>query len=73
MEKYTIIFHTSEQVKDFIGWAVKIPYNMDASIGSITVDAKSLLGITGLGLEKKFLLVIYGELSDKEKSYIQQY
>ena len=73
MEKYAITFHSTKQMKDFVSWAVKIPYNMDAAIGSVTVDAKSFLGLTGLGLEKEFHLVIYGELSDKDKSYIQQY
>lgn len=70
MEKYTIVFHSLEQIRDFVQWAEKISCQMDVSIGSITVDGKSLAGIAAIGLGREILLTVHGELSDTERNSV---
>ena len=73
MQNYKITFHSLKQIENFVSWAEKIPYHMDASIGSVSIDAKSLLGMVSMGMEKELQLTIYGELSAIDKSYMQQH
>ena len=43
---------------------------MGVSIGSITVDGKSLAGIAAIGLGREILLTVHGELSDTERNSV---
>lgn len=67
MEKYKIVFHSLEQIQEFVKWAEKISCQMDISVDSIIVDGKSLAGIAAIGLEREILLTVHGKLSDTVK------
>lgn len=68
MEKYHLKFQSIEQINDFLRWGDKIDGRMDISSGALNVDAKSLLGIMNVGLNREMVLSVQGQLTQKEKS-----
>lgn len=61
MSQRTIIFSRPEDVLNFVRTAEKYPYDMDLESGRAVVDAKSLLGLMNLGLNKEIELKVYDE------------
>lgn len=61
MSQRTIIFSSPEDVLNFVRTVEKYPYDMDLESGRAVVDAKSLLGLMNLGLNKEIKLKVYDE------------
>ena len=59
MSQRTIIFSSPEDVLNFVRTVEKYPYDMDLESGRAVVDAKSLLGLMNLGLNKEIELKVY--------------
>ena len=59
MSQRTIIFSSPEDVLNFVRTVEK--YDMDLESGRAVVDAKSLLGLMNLGLNKEIELKVYDE------------
>ena len=75
MSQRTIIFSSPEDVLNFVRTVEKYPYDMDLESGRAVVDAKSLLGLMNLGLNKEIELKVYDEncqdLFDEISEYLQ--
>ncbi len=63
MQTATIMFRDVDDAKKFVSCAERYPDPVDVQCGNRMVDAKSLLGVIALGLEKKLNLKIYGDNS----------
>lgn len=61
MSELNITFRTLNDVADFVTIAEKYPYNMDLSIGSVVIDAKSLIGIMNLGLNQVINMKVHAD------------
>lgn len=61
MKSVTILLNTTESVKKFVSTISKYDYEMDLRSGRYVVDAKSLLGIFSLDLNKPVVLEIYSQ------------
>ena len=59
-----IRLNETEDVKEFVNEAAKCDFDIDISYNRIIIDAKSILGVTELGLGKVAKIVIH---SDDEK------
>lgn len=74
MSQRTIIFSSPEDVLNFVKKVEKYPYDMDLESGRSVVDAKSLLGLMNLGLNKEIELKVYDDncqdLFDEIAEYI---
>ena len=55
----TVRFVTIDQVQRFVDSVRKIPYDVDACHGNYVVDAKSLLGLLSLSLNRPLKLVLH--------------
>lgn len=73
MEKYNIRFQTMNQIVDFVKWGEGIEDNMDLSSGMINIDAKSMMGIILIGLNRDLVLSVQGELTENEKDFLKDY
>lgn len=73
MSKRTIIFTNPDDVLNFVKKVEKYPYDMDMCSGRCIVDAKSLLGLMNLGLNKKIELKVYEEECQDLFKEIEQY
>lgn len=65
MKSVKIKLDHAESVKRFVNLANDFPYDMDLRIGRHVVDAKSILGIFSLDLDKPIYLDIHS--TDCEK------
>lgn len=74
MNKTKVNFKNPDDVKNFVETVEKYPYSMDMKRGRYIVDAKSLLGLMNLGLNKDIELDVYEEdcsdLFDAIKQYV---
>lgn len=61
MSKMKIMFESPEDIQAFLNIIEGYPYDMDLSKGSITVDAKSILGIMNLGIKNEITLNVHAE------------
>ena len=59
MKSIVILLNTTDSVKNFVSTISKYDYEMDLRSGRYVVDAKSLLGIFSLDLNKPVILEIY--------------
>jgi phosphotransferase system HPr-like phosphotransfer protein len=73
MEKYNIRFQTMDQIVDFVKWGENIEDNMDLSSGVMNIDAKSMMGIIVIGLNRDLVLSVQGELTENEKDFLKDY
>ena len=73
MSTLKVIFHSPEDVLNFVNKVSKYPYDMDLIKGSVIVDAKSLLGIMNLGLSSVVELKVYDDNCDSLKEDIEKY
>lgn len=61
MKSVTIHLSLAENVKDFVAIVSKYPYDIDLRSGRHVVDAKSILGIFSLDLNKPITLEVYDD------------
>lgn len=61
MKSVTIQLSLAENVKDFVAAVSKYPYDIDLRSGRHVVDAKSILGIFSLDLNKPITLEVYDD------------
>ena len=59
MRSVTIHLSLAENVKDFVNIVSKYPYDIDLRSGRHVVDAKSILGIFWLYLNKPITMEVY--------------
>ena len=59
MKSVTIHLSLAENVKDFVNIVSKYPYDIDLRSGRHVVDAKSILGIFSLDLNKPIPMEVY--------------
>ena len=59
MKSVTIHLSLAENVKDFVNVVSKYPYYIDLRSGRHVVDAKSILGIFSLDLNKPITMEVY--------------
>lgn len=74
MKSVTIQLSLAENVKDFVAAVSKYPYDIDLRSGRHVVDAKSILGIFSLDLNKPITLEVYddncGDLLEDVKPFM---
>jgi phosphotransferase system HPr-like phosphotransfer protein len=73
MEKYNIRFQSMDQIVNFVKWGEHIDKHMDLSAGVLDVDAKSMMGIVYMGLNKDLVLTVQGQLAENEKAVLRDY
>ena len=61
MKELKIMLNTIEDVKDFVNITNRYEFDCDLVSGRYAVDAKSIMGIFSLDLEKPLNMVIRGE------------
>ena len=59
MNKTIVKFKNPDDSRNFVKTVEKYPFNMDMKSGKYIVDAKSILGLMTLGLNKKIELKVY--------------
>lgn len=64
MKSIKIKLNMAENVKTFVQKVANFPYDMDLRSGRYVVDAKSILGIFSLDLNKTVVLEIYSNDCD---------
>lgn len=73
MNELNITFKTLNDVADFVTKVEKYPFSMDLSLGSVVIDAKSLMGIMNLGLNQVISLKVYAEEWPELHQEIEKY
>lgn len=73
MSELKIVFRHTDEILEFVNVVQNFPYNMDMKHGNITVDAKSLLGLMNLGLQRECELKVYEENCDDLKAAVQRF
>lgn len=71
--EYTVIFKTVEEMKKFVNEAGKIDADMDMKKGRVIVDAKSLLGVIGMGINQFMTLSVHKGNVLEIESFITPY
>ena len=64
MTEFYVSLHSINDVKQFVTSASMMRVDIDVISGRYTVDAKSILGLCSLDLEKPVLVRVYGEDAD---------
>ena len=62
----------TEEVKDFVRAAGKCDFDIDISYGRILIDAKSFLGVLGLGFSRE-LTVTCGGRDENFENVLRKY
>lgn len=74
MKSITVLLNTTDSVKNFVETLSRYDYDMDLRSGRYVVDAKSILGIFSLDLNKPVVLEVFAdecdELIEKIKPFI---
>ncbi|MDD3839277.1 MAG: HPr family phosphocarrier protein [Clostridia bacterium] len=73
MKSVNIRLQMAENVKDFVNIVSRYPYEIDLKSGRHLVDAKSILGIFSLDLNKPLTLEIYDDNCDDLLSDIKKF
>lgn len=64
MVRFTVHFKSITDVKDFVHTVNSFPYDVDLSSGRYVVDAKSIMGIFSLELQRPINIEIHSEPCD---------
>ena len=67
MTEKKIQFENTADVEEFVKMAGRCDFEIDILYQHVYVDAKSLLGMLGLGLAKELTVQYFGENADFEK------
>lgn len=73
MKQMKVSFRDPKEVLEFVNCVTKYPYDMDMKRGHILIDAKSILGVIGLGIGNVSELIVYDEDCDKLEEEIEKY
>lgn len=73
MNKMKISFGNIDEIANFVNIVRKYPFEMDLSRGRLVVDAKSLLGIINLGIQKEVNLYVHADSCEDLRSEIGNY
>lgn len=73
MKSVTILLNTTESVKSFVDIAGKYDFDIDIRSGRYVVDAKSIMGIFSLNLNKPVIVEIYADKCDALLADISPY
>lgn len=73
MHSATVDLSLSQNVKDFVNKVSKYPYDIDLRSGRYIINAKSMLGIYSLDLNKPITLEIYSDDCDELLKDIEQF
>ncbi len=71
--EFDIKFNSISEVKDFVDIVAGFNYDIDLVSGRYVIDAKSIMGIFSLDLNKPIKLVAYSENVDALKEAVAQY
>ena len=72
MKQRRIYLPTIEDAKEFVAAATKCDFDIDILYDHIYVDAKSFLGVIGLGFKKDLTVKYFGE-NDKFETMLKNY
>ncbi len=72
VEKHSIIFRNIEQINQFVTLAEKYDCDMDLGEGTIVIDAKSLMAIIAVGVNKRMKLTVHGDIDEDFRTHIEQ-
>lgn len=61
MTEKRVWFKDSEEVENFVSAAGQCDFEIDSLCDHIYIDAKSILGVLGLGLRKELTVKYFGE------------
>ena len=64
MTEFYVALRSMGEVKQFVTSASLVPVDIDVISGRYTVDAKSILGLCSLDLDKPLLVRVYGAPED---------
>lgn len=59
-----VILKNQKEIVEFVDLVEQYPYVIDISVGHYTIDAKSILGMIGLGFNRVMKMDIYAEKAD---------
>ncbi len=68
MTEKRVSFNNSEEVETFVNAAGQCDFEIDIMYDHIYVDAKSFLGVIGLGFKKDLTVKYFGENAKFEKT-----
>ncbi len=72
MAQTKVKFSETRDVTDFVHAAEKCDFDIDIGYNHTVVDAKSILGVLGLGLERMLTVQCHGENTEFDRM-IQKY
>ena len=73
MEAVTISLTQVNQVQKFVNVVSKVPYDVDMVSGRYTINAKSLLGIYSLDLNRPLQVVMYSDDCEDLKKELAEF
>ena len=73
MEPVTISLTQVNQVQQFVNVVSKVPYDVDMVSGRYTINAKSLLGIYSLDLNRPLQVVMYSDDCEDLKKELAEF
>ena len=73
MEAVTISLTQVNQVQKFVNVVSKVPYDVDMVSGRYTINAKYLLGIYSLDLNRPLQVVIYRDDCEALKKELEEF
>ncbi len=73
MKSITLLLNTTESVKTFVNVVSRYDFDMDLRCGRYVVDAKSILGIFSLDLNRPVVLEVHAEECDDLINAISKY
>ena len=73
MEAVTISLTQVNQVQKFVNVVSKVPYDVDMVSGRYTINAKSLLGIYSLDLNRHLQVVMYSDDCEALKKELEEF
>ena len=73
MEAVIISLTQGNQVQKFVNVVSKVPYDVDMVSGRYTINAKSLLGIYSLDLNRPLQVVMYSDDCEALKKELEEF
>lgn len=68
-----VFLKSEKDAVDFVNTITKFPSDIDMLMGRYVIDAKSILGVLGLGVGKKVEIQILEDEAEQLLQYIQPY
>ncbi len=73
MKEIQVKFESAEEISEFVNIVKNYPGDMDLKSGRFVVDAKSILGIMNIGIQKIIKLTVAPESYDEIKVAVDKY